>query len=64
MGSEGINMKRFLLRSAAAPEEGVAISRDSPLSSVWLNLSDRFLMRQRIPFQIDSYVRQHVPDSS
>ncbi len=60
MGSEGINMKRFLLRSAAAPEEGVALSQDSLLSSAWLNLSDRFFVRQRIPFQIDSYVRQRV----
>ncbi len=58
MGGPGINMNRFLLRSAAALEQGVALSWGSLFSSVWLKLSDRFLMRQRIPFQIDFYVRQ------
>ena len=46
MGGPGVDMKRFLLLSAAAPEQGIAISRDAPLSSLWLNLSDRFLREE------------------
>jgi len=58
MGSE-LDVKIFLKRPATRVEEGVA----TPLVGAFYHhflqsLSDRFLMRQRIPFRIDFYVRQ------
>ncbi len=60
MGS-GLDVKIFLLLQAAGVEQGVA----TPLAGAFYHhflqsLSDRFLMRQQIPFGIDFYVRQRV----
>ncbi len=60
MGSE-LDVKIFLLLQGAGVEQGVA----TPLVGAFYHhflqsLSDRFLMRQRIPFRIDFYVRQRV----
>ena len=64
MGS-GLDVKIFLLLQAAGVGQGVA----TPLVGAFYHhflqsLSDRFLVRQRIPFGIDFYVRQrgaHLP---
>ncbi len=58
MGS-GLDVKIFLLLQAAGVGQGVA----TPLVGAFYHhflqsLSDRFLVRQRIPFGIDFYVRQ------
>ncbi len=58
MGSE-LDVKIFLLLQAGGVKQGVA----TPLVGAFYHhflqsLSDRFLMRQRIPFRIDLYVRQ------
>jgi len=60
MGSE-LDVKIFLLLQGAGVEQGVA----TPLVGAFYHhfvhtLSDRFLMRQEIPFGIDFYVRQRV----
>ncbi len=60
MGS-GLDVKIFLLLQAAGVGQGVA----TPLVGAFYHhflqsLSDRFLVRQRIPFGIDFYVRQRV----
>jgi len=58
MGS-GLDVKIFLLLQPAGVGQGVA----TPLAGAFYHhflqsLSDRFLMRQQIPFGIDFYVRQ------
>ena len=63
MGS-GLDVKIFLLLQAAGVGQGVA----TPLVGAFYHhflqsLSDRFLVRQRIPFGIDFYVRQRVNNS-
>ena len=63
MGS-GLDVKIFLLLQAAGVGQGVA----TPLVGAFYHhflqsLSDRFLVRQRIPFGIDFYVRQRVSGS-
>ncbi len=64
MGSE-IDVKIFLLGSATRVEEGVATPLAGAFHHHFLqSLSDRFLMRQKIPFRIDYYVRQQVERSS
>ena len=60
MGS-GLDVKIFLLLQAAGVGQGVA----TPLVGAFYHhflqsLSDRFLVRQRIPFGIDFYVRQRA----
>ncbi len=60
MGSR-LDVKIFLLLQPAGVGQGVAI----PLVGAFYHhilqsLSDRFLMRQRIPFRIDFYLRQRV----
>ena len=55
----GLDVKIFLLLQAAGVGQGVA----TPLVGAFYHhflqsLSDRFLVRQRIPFGIDFYVRQ------
>ena len=57
MGS-GLDVKIFLLLQAAGVEQGVASSGWCFLPPLVQSLSDRFLMRQRLPFGIDFYVRQ------
>ena len=57
----GLDVKIFLLLQAAGVGQGVA----TPLVGAFYHhflqsLSDRFLVRQRIPFGIDFYVRQRV----
>ncbi len=60
MGSE-LDVKIFLLGPATGVEEGVATPLDGAFHHHLLqSLSDRFLMRQKIPFRIDYYVRQRV----
>jgi len=60
MGS-GLDVKIFLLLQPAGVGQGVA----TPLAGAFYHhflqsLSNRFLMRQQIPFGIDFYVRQRV----
>ncbi len=60
MGSE-LDVTIFLLLQAAGVKQGVA----TPLAGAFYHhflqsLSDRFLLRQRIPFRIDFYVSQRV----
>ncbi len=60
----GLDVKIFLLLQAAGVGQGVA----TPLVGAFYHhflqsLSDRFLVRQRIPFGIDFYVRQRGGDS-
>ena len=60
MGS-GLDVKIFFLLQPVGVGQGVA----TPLVGAFYHhflqsLSDRFLMRQRIPFGIDFYVRQQV----
>ncbi len=60
MGSE-LDVKIFLLLQAAGVEQGVATLLAGAFYHHFLqSLSDRFLMRQQIPFRIDFYVRQRV----
>ena len=59
MGS-GLDVKIFLLLQAAGVEQGVASSGWCFLPPLVQSLSDRFLMRHRIPLRIDFYVRQRV----
>lgn len=60
MGS-GLDLKIFFLLQPVGVGQGVA----TPLVGAFYHhflqsLSDRFLMRQEIPFGIDFYVRQRV----
>ncbi len=60
MGS-GLDVKIFFLLQPVGVGQGVA----TPLVGAFYHhflqsLSDRFLMRQRIPLRIDFYVRQQV----
>ena len=58
MGS-GLDVKIFLLLQAAGVGQGVATLLVGAFYHHFLqSLSDRFLVRQRIPFGIDFYVRQ------
>ena len=59
MGS-GLDVKIFLLLQAAGVEQGVASSGWCFLPPLVQSLSDRFLMRQQLPFGIDFYVRQRA----
>ncbi len=60
MGSE-LDVKIFLLGPATGVEEGIATPLAGAFHHHFLqSLSDRFLMRQRIPFRIDFYVRQQA----
>ena len=57
----GLDVKIFFLLQPVGVGQGVA----TPLVGAFHHhffqfLSDRFLMRQRIPFRIDFYVRQQV----
>ena len=56
----GLDVKIFLLLQAAGVEQGVASSGWCFLPPLVQSLSDRFLMRHRIPLRIDFYVRQRA----
>ena len=60
-----LDVKIFLLRQAAGVEQECATPLAGAFHHHFLqSLSDRFLMRQRIPFGIDFYVRQRAGNSS
>ena len=55
----GLDVKIFLWLQAAGVEQDFAAPLAGCSSPPFVqSLSDRFLMRQRIPFRIDFYVRQ------
>ncbi len=61
----GLDVKIFLLLQAAGVEQDFA----TPLAGAFFHhflqsLSDRFLMRQPIPFRIDFYVKQRAVRTS
>ena len=60
MGS-GLDVKIFFLLQPAGVGQGVATPLVGAFHHHFLqSLSNRFLMRQQIPFRIDFYVRQRV----